>query len=60
MRGEPQVGLRFVDLDRFQWGRSANRALKGVEYIAKYNLGHDVPYTAYRNSDVTQQQQHHF
>lgn len=31
-----------------------NRVLKGVEYTAKYNLGYDVPYTAYANSDVTQ------
>lgn len=43
-----------MDLDRSQWGEAHNRALKGVEYIAKYNLGHDAPYTAYRNSDVTQ------
>lgn len=27
---------------------------QGIEYIAKYNLGYDVPYTPYRNSDVTQ------
>jgi hypothetical protein len=32
-----------------------NRVLKGVEYVAKYNLGEDVPYTAYVNSDVTQE-----
>ncbi|XAH23132.1 alginate lyase family protein [Xylophilus sp. GW821-FHT01B05] len=31
-----------------------NRLLRGIEYIAKYNLGYDVPYTPYRNSDVTQ------
>src|SRR6185312_8730946 len=31
-----------------------NRILKGAEYVARYNLGHDVPYTAYSNSDVTQ------
>lgn len=24
-----------------------NRALAGVEYVSKYNLGHDVPFTAY-------------
>ncbi len=31
-----------------------NRVLKGIEYIAKYNLGNEVPYTKYVNSDVTQ------
>jgi hypothetical protein len=31
-----------------------NRFLSGAEYVAKYNLGNDVPYTAYKNSDVTQ------
>jgi hypothetical protein len=31
-----------------------NRLLKGAEYVAKYNLGYDVPYTSYTNSDVTQ------
>lgn len=25
-----------------------------AEYVAKYNLGNDVPYTTYTNSDVTQ------
>ncbi len=25
-----------------------------MEYIAKYNLGQDVPYTPYSNNDVTQ------
>jgi fibronectin type 3 domain-containing protein len=28
-----------------------NRILSAVEYIAKYNLGYDVPYTTYINSD---------
>ncbi|KUI58283.1 hypothetical protein VP1G_05624 [Cytospora mali] len=28
--------------------------LAGSEYVAKYNLGYDVPYTTYTNSDVTQ------
>ena len=28
--------------------------LKGAEYVAKYNLGYDVQYTTYSNSDVTQ------
>lgn len=27
---------------------------KRSEYVAKYNLGHDVPYTTYTNSDVSQ------
>jgi len=36
------------------FGYDDNRILKGVEYIAKYNLGYDVPYTTYANSDVTQ------
>jgi len=31
-----------------------NRLMKGAEYVARYNLGYDVPYTAYTNSDVTQ------
>ncbi|PYE74832.1 alginate lyase [Xylophilus ampelinus] len=36
------------------FGYEDNRVLKGVEYIAKYNLGFDVPYTSYQNSDVVQ------
>jgi hypothetical protein len=36
------------------FGYEDNRVLKGAEYAAKYNLGHDVPYTPYKNSDVTQ------
>ncbi len=36
------------------FGYQNNRILKGIEYIAKYNLGNDVPYTPYSNSDVTQ------
>jgi hypothetical protein len=31
-----------------------NRILRGAEYVAKYNLGLAVPYTTYKNSDVTQ------
>jgi len=31
-----------------------NRILKGAEYVAKFNLGYDVPYTTYVNRDVTQ------
>lgn len=37
------------------FGYENNRVLHGIEYIAKYNLGEDVPYTPYRNSDVTQE-----
>ncbi|MFC7876573.1 alginate lyase family protein [Isoptericola sp. NPDC057391] len=29
------------------YGADDNRFLKGAEYVAKYNLGHDVPFTAY-------------
>jgi hypothetical protein len=36
------------------FGADDNRFLKGAEYVAKYNLGEDVPYTPYKNSDVTQ------
>jgi hypothetical protein len=36
------------------FGYENNRFLAGCEYAAKYNLGEDVPYTTYRNSDVTQ------
>lgn len=36
------------------FGYQDNRLLRGIEYVAKYNLGNDVPYTTYRNSDVTQ------
>ncbi|MBO0950849.1 cellulose binding domain-containing protein [Fibrella forsythiae] len=31
------------------YGYDDNRMLKGFEYIAKYNLGYEVPYTTYRN-----------
>jgi Alginate lyase len=37
------------------FGADDNRFLKGAEYVAKYNLGFDVPYTVYTNSDVTQE-----
>ncbi|WP_179488904.1 alginate lyase family protein [Granulicella arctica] len=37
------------------FGADDNRFLKGAEYVAKYNLGSDVPYTVYTNSDVTQE-----
>jgi hypothetical protein len=37
------------------FGYDNNRVLKGVEYIAKYNLGNDVPYTPYVNSDTVQE-----
>lgn len=36
------------------FGADHNRLLRGVEYVARYNLGEDVPYTPYRNSDVNQ------
>ena len=36
------------------FGYDGNRVLRGVEYVAHYNLGADVPYTSYTNSDVTQ------
>lgn len=31
------------------YGYDDNRFLKGAEYVAKYNLGEDVPYTTYNN-----------
>jgi len=37
------------------FGADDNRFLKGAEYVAKYNLGNEVPYTVYTNSDVTQE-----
>lgn len=36
------------------FGYESNRILAGSEYCAKYNIGDDVPYTTYTNSDVTQ------
>jgi hypothetical protein len=36
------------------WAYQGNKILAGSEYCAKYNLGNDVPYTSYTNSDVTQ------
>ena len=36
------------------FGYDDNRFLRGAEYVARYNLGKKVPYTAYANSDVTQ------
>jgi hypothetical protein len=38
------------------FGYEDNRVLKGIEYIAKYNLGEAVPYTKYANSDVVQEE----
>ncbi len=58
-QGHTQMGLDFlacaceiawnqgVDL----YGAYDNRLLKGFEYTAKYNLGFDVPYQAYRSVD---------
>jgi hypothetical protein len=36
------------------FGYDDNRFLRGAEYVAQYNLGKQVPYMAYTNSDVTQ------
>jgi hypothetical protein len=38
------------------YGAEDNRLLKGFEYMAKYNLGEDVPFTEY--TDVTGQYHH--
>ena len=37
--------IQGIDL----YGALDNRLLKGFEYTAKYNLGHDVPYEPYRS-----------
>lgn len=37
------------------FGYDDNRVLKGAEYVARYNLGHDVPFAPYANSDVRQE-----
>lgn len=37
------------------YGFDDNRFLKGAEYVAKYNLGQDVPYAAYDNCDQVDQ-----
>lgn len=36
------------------YGAYDNRLLAAARYVARYNLGDDVPYTPYANSDVTQ------
>jgi hypothetical protein len=36
------------------YGYDNSRFLAGAEYVAKYNLGDDVPYTPYKNSLATQ------
>ena len=41
------------------WGALDNRLMKGIEYTARYNLGHDVPFTTWTDctglySDWTQ------
>jgi len=36
------------------YGYDNNRFLAGCEYVAKYNLGEDVPFKTYRNDQVTQ------
>ncbi|HVY40129.1 MAG TPA: alginate lyase family protein [Polyangia bacterium] len=37
------------------YGYDDNRFLAGAEYVAKYNLGEDVPYTTYDNCDKVNQ-----
>ncbi|MES1210229.1 MAG: alginate lyase family protein, partial [Pseudomonadota bacterium] len=37
------------------YGYEDNRFLAGAEYVAKYNLGNDVPYTTYDNCDTVNQ-----
>ena len=37
-----------------------NRLLKGFEYTAKYNLGHDVPFVPYRDTTGKYYAQAHF
>jgi hypothetical protein len=36
------------------FGYDDNRVLKGAEYVARYNLGREVPFAPYTNSDVKQ------
>jgi hypothetical protein len=36
------------------FGAYDNRLLAAARYVARYNLGEDVPYTPYTNSDVSQ------
>ncbi|KAH8817082.1 putative GPI anchored protein [Xylogone sp. PMI_703] len=36
------------------FGYESNKILAGSEYCSKYNVGEDVPYSTYTNSDVTQ------
>ncbi|MBV4482167.1 alginate lyase family protein [Pseudomonas khavaziana] len=36
------------------FGYQNNRVLQGAEYVAKYNLGHDVPFTPFINSGFKQ------
>lgn len=37
------------------YGYDDNRVLKGAEYVARYNNGHDVPYATYDNCDKVNQ-----
>ena len=37
------------------YGYDNNRLLAGAEYVAKYNLGEDVPFRTYKNCDVMQE-----
>ena len=45
------AGHTSIALSRFEGGYGAldNRLLAGFEYTAKYNLGADVPYEAYKS-----------
>ncbi len=61
-QGHSVLGIALIgSLCQMAWnqgddlfGYDNNRFLAGAEYVAKYNLGYDVPYTTYQNSDVTQ------
>jgi hypothetical protein len=61
-QGHTQMGLGLLaTFCQMAWnqgddlfGYDDNRLLAGAEYVAKYNLGEDVPYRTYKNSDVTQ------
>jgi fibronectin type 3 domain-containing protein len=58
-QGHAQIGPQLIGVFcEIAWnqghdlyGYLNNRVLSGVEYISKYNTGHDVPFVAYANSD---------
>jgi fibronectin type 3 domain-containing protein len=58
-QGHAQIGPQLIGVFcEIAWNQSHdlygylnNRVLSGVEYISKYNTGHDVPFVAYANSD---------